>query len=231
MRREGYELQVSKPEVIIKDINGVACEPYESLQIDVPDMYQGNVMEALGPRGADLENIETHENQVRLHYVIPSRGLIGFMTDFLTLTKGYGIINHSFLDYRAAKSMEVGTRKIGVLVATDYGMATHYALEQLESRGTMFIEPGTEVYEGMIVGENNYDMDLAVNVARTKQLSNMRSVGKDHTVVLKRPRRLTIETALEYINQDELVEITPHFFRLRKKMLNTNERKKYDSRK
>ncbi len=229
MRREGFELQVSKPEVIEKEIDGTVCEPFEELQIDVPSDYLGNVMEALGPRGADLTNMITHENQVRLLYMIPSRGLLGFMTDFMTLTKGYGIINHTFKEYRPKRPANVGERNVGVLVATDDGMATSYALEQLEDRGTMFIEPGTKVYEGMIVGENNYDLDIAVNVVRAKALTNMRSSSKDHTVVLKRARRLSLETALDYINTDELVEVTPLNFRLRKKILNTTERKKFDN--
>ncbi len=229
MRREGFELQVSKPEVIEKELDGTMCEPFEELQIDVPSDYLGNVMEALGPRGADLTNMITHENQVRLLYMIPSRGLLGFMTDFMTLTKGYGIINHTFKEYRPKRPANVGERNVGVLVATDDGMATSYALEQLEDRGTMFIEPGTKIYEGMIVGENNYDLDIAVNVVRAKALTNMRSSSKDHTVVLKRARRLSLETALDYINTDELIEVTPLNFRLRKKILNTTERKKFDN--
>ena len=231
MRREGFELQVSKPEVIIKEIDGVQCEPYEDLQIDVPLDYQGPVMEALGPRGAEMVDMDTTENQVRLQYVIPSRGLLGFMTDFLTLTKGYGIINHTYKEYRPRKVAQVGERQLGVLVATDSGQATGYALEAIESRGTMFIEPGCQVYEGMIVGEHIYDNDLAVNAAKTKNLTNMRSAGKDHTVVLKRPRQMSLEACLDYINNDELVEITPISYRMRKKILNTAERKKYDSRK
>ncbi len=226
MRREGYEMQVSKPEVIMKVVDGQRLEPYEDLLIDVPSEYLGNVMESLGSRGADLSNMVNNDNQVRLYYSIPSRGLIGFMTDFMTLTKGYGIINHTFSEYKPAKGSSVGERKLGVMVATDPGLTTAYALESLEARGTMFIEPGTEVYEGMIVGENNYDIDLAVNVCRSKQLTNMRAAGKDHTVVLKKPRRFSIEIALDYINGDELVEITPKTFRLRKKLLKANDRKR-----
>ena len=229
MRREGFELQVSKPEVIIKNIDDKRCEPYEDLQIDTPEEYLGPVMEALGPRGAEMVNMENHENQVKLTYIIPSRGLLGFMTDFLTLTKGYGIINHTYREYRPTANASVGRRKVGVMVATDQGPATHYAIEQLEPRGTLFIEPGVQVYEGMIVGENAYDMDLTCNVARTKALSNQRSVGKDPTVVLKRPRKMSLEVALDYINPDELVEVTPVGFRLRKKILNTVDRKKYEA--
>lgn len=230
MRREGFELQVSKPKVILKEVDGVVMEPYEDLQIDVPEEYVGAIMEALGPRGAELVNMHTSETQVRLNYVIPSRGLLGFSTDFMTLTKGYGLMSHTYKEYRERKGVMVGKRSLGVLVATDAGLATHYAIEQIESRGTLFIEPGRKVYEGMIVGECAYENDLAVNVVKTKNLSNMRSAGKDHTVVLKRPRVFSLEVALDYINDDELVEITPLDFRLRKAILNTNERKKFDSR-
>jgi GTP-binding protein len=174
--------------------------------------------------------MHTSETQVRLNYVIPSRGLLGFSTDFMTLTKGYGLMSHTYKEYRERKGVMVGKRSLGVLVATDAGLATHYAIEQIESRGTLFIEPGRKVYEGMIVGECAYENDLAVNVVKTKNLSNMRSAGKDHTVVLKRPRVFSLEVALDYINDDELVEITPLDFRLRKAILNTNERKKFDSR-
>ena len=231
MRREGFELQVSKPQVIKKEIDGKMCEPFEDLQIDVPEEYVGSIIEALGNREGSMENMANHENQVRLNYVIPSRGLIGFSTEFMTMTKGYGIINHTFKEYRPLAGDSVGERKIGVLVSTENGKATAYALGQLEDRGVMFIEPGTEVYEGMIVGENNHDNDLAINVVRGKNLTNTRSAGKDHTVVLKRPRVMSLEVCLDYINSDELVEVTPVNFRLRKKILNTNERKKSDSKK
>jgi len=229
MRREGFELQVSKPKVILKEVDGVIMEPYEDLQIDVPEEYMGAVMESLGPRGAEITNMVNGETQTRLNYVIPSRGLLGFATDFMTLTKGYGIMSHTYKEYRERKGATVGKRNIGVLVATETGMATHYAIEQVESRGTLFIEPGRKVYEGMIVGECAYDMDIAVNVVKTKNLTNMRSASKDHTVVLKRPRVFSLEIALDYINDDELVEITPLDFRLRKLILNTVERKKFDS--
>ena len=230
MRREGYELQVSKPEVIIKTINGVPHEPYEDVQIDLPNEHLGVIMEALGARGGQLIHMNTDDTITRLNYVIASRGLLGFMTNFMTLTKGYGIIAHTYKEYRVMTGNQVGKRPIGVLVATESGMATGYALQHLEERGTMFIAPGTQVYEGMIVGENRYDMDLAVNVTNTKNLTNQRSANKDMKVVLKTPRLLTIETCLDYLNQDELVEITPKTFRMRKKILNTQERKKFDSR-
>ena len=231
MRREGFELQVSKPQIIEKEIDGVMCEPYEEVQIDVPEEFVGNVIEALGNREGIMENMNSIENQTKLQYIVPTRGLIGFMTEFMTMTKGYGIINHTFKDYRAKASNLVGARKNGVLVSMENGQATAYALGGLEDRGIMFIEPGAPVYEGMIVGENNHENDLAVNVVKGKQLTNTRSAGKDHTVVLKRPKQMSLEVCLDYINDDELVEVTPVSYRMRKKILNTNERKKFDSRK
>lgn len=231
MRREGYELEVSKPKVIIKEIDGVKCEPYEDLQIEIPEDCVGTVIENLGVRGAIIGNMTNVNSQVRITYVIPSRGLIGFSTDFMTMTKGYGILNHTFKEYLPLETNEIGERKLGVLVSMENGKASAYGIGQLEDRGTMFIEPGTEVYEGMIVGECNRDNDLAVNVVKGKQLTNMRAAGSDKTVVLKRPRPITLEYALDYVNSDELVEITPNHIRLRKKILNTNERKKFDSRK
>lgn len=231
MRREGYELEVSKPKVIIKEIDGVKCEPYEDLQIEIPEDCVGTVIENLGVRGAIMGNMTNVNSQVRITYVIPSRGLIGFSTDFMTMTKGYGILNHTFKEYLPLETNEIGERKLGVLVSMENGKASAYGIGQLEDRGTMFIEPGTEVYEGMIVGECNRDNDLAVNVVKGKQLTNMRAAGSDKTVVLKRPRPITLEYALDYVNSDELVEITPNHIRLRKKILNTNERKKFDSRK
>ena len=230
MRREGFELEVSKPEVIIKEVNGVLCEPYEDVQIECPEDTVGPIIEALGTRGGTMESMSNLPGIVRLNYTVPSRGLIGFTTDFMTLTKGYGILNHTFKEYLPKTSADVGERKLGVLVSMENGKATAYSLGALEDRGIMFIEPGTEVYEGMIVGECNRDNDLAVNVVKGKQLTNTRSAGKDHTVVLKKTKLLTLETALEYINNDELVEVTPLNFRLRKRILNTEERKKYDSR-
>lgn len=231
MRREGFELQVSKPAIIKKEVDGVTCEPFEDVQIDVPEEFVGSVIEALGNREGIMENMESKENQVKLHYTVPTRGLIGFMTEFMTMTKGYGIINHTFKDYRPLAGLSIGSRKSGVLVSMENGKATAYALGQLEDRGIMFIEPGTEVYEGMIVGENNHENDLAVNVVKGKNLTNTRSAGKDHTVVLKRPKKMSLEVCLDYINDDELVEVTPVSYRMRKKILNTSERKKYDSRK
>lgn len=231
MRREGFELQVSKPEVIVKEIDGVKCEPYEEVQIDMPEEYMGSVIEALGNREAELVNMTQADGQVKIHYIMPSRGLIGFTTDFMTMTKGYGMLNHSYLEYRKMASSKVGERKDGVLVSMENGKATAYALGQLEDRGVMFIEPGADVYEGMIVGEHNHENDLAVNVVKGKKLTNTRASGSDHTVVLNRPRNMSLEESLDYINSDELVEVTPLNYRLRKKILNTEQRKKFDSRK
>ena len=231
MRREGFELQVSKPEVIIKEKDGIKMEPYEDVQIDVPEEYVGSVIEALGNREGNMENMTNHENQVRLLYTIPSRGLIGFTTEFMTMTKGYGMMSHTFKEYRKMAGAKVGERKLGVLVSMENGKSTAYALGQLEDRGIMFIEPGVDVYEGMLVGEHTHDNDLAVNVVKGKNLTNTRSAGKDHTVVLKRPRLLSLEYCLDYINSDEYVEVTPLSIRMRKKILNTAERKKYDSKK
>jgi len=230
MRREGYELQVSKPEIIVKEIDGVKCEPFEDVQIDVPEEYVGSVIESLGNREGIMENMSNHDNQVRLIYTIPSRGLIGFSTDFMTMTKGYGMISHTFKEYRPMLGNKVGERSLGVLVANEQGKSTAYALGGLEDRGIMFIEPGVDVYEGMIVGEHTHENDLAVNVVKGKNLTNTRSAGKDHTVVLKRPRKMSLEVCLDYINRDELVEVTPENYRLRKRILNTNERKKFDSK-
>ena len=231
MRREGFELQVSKPAVIIKEIDGIKMEPYEELQIECPDDTIGSVIEQLGTRGAIMESMTNLNGQTRVIYTIPSRGLIGFTTNFMTLTKGYGIINHSFKEYRPMATVDVGERSLGVLVSMENGKSTAYALGGLEDRGVMFIEPGVEVYEGMIVGEHNRDNDLAVNVVKGKNLTNVRASGSDHTVVLKRPRPITLEYALDYINSDELVEVTPHNIRLRKKILDSIERKKFDAKK
>ena len=231
MRREGFELQVSKPAIIKKEIDGVVCEPFEDVQIDVPEEFVGTVIEALGNREGVMENMSNVGNQVKLHYTVPTRGLIGFSTEFMTMTKGYGTLNHTYKEYRKQAGTTVGYRKNGVLVSMENGKATAYSLGNLEDRGVMFIEPGTEVYEGMIVGENNHDNDLAVNVVRGKNLTNTRSSSKDHTVVLKRPRAMSLEICLDYINDDELVEITPLNYRMRKRILNTELRKKRDAAK
>ena len=229
MRREGYELEVSKPRVILKDIDGQKYEPYEDLTIDVPNEFVGDVMTTFGANGSELVSMDAKETVTILQYVSPSRALLGYMTHFMTLTKGYGILSHTYREYRPLVSTTLGERQIGVLVATEAGQATPYAIEHVEERGTMFIYPGTMVYEGMIIGENRYSIDLAVNVVLKKNLTNVRSATKDNTVVLKTPRIMSLEACLDYINSDELVEITPSTYRMRKKILNTAERKKYDS--
>ena len=229
MRREGFELEVSKPQVIIKEIDGVKCEPYEDLLIDVPNEFVGDIMTTIGERSGELVNMDARDTVTIITYVIPSRGLLGFVNNFLSLTKGQGIINHTYKEYRPMQGNHLGERSIGVLVATEAGDATPYAIEHVEERGTMFITPGTTVYEGMIVGENRYNDDLIVNVVQKKNLTNVRSSNKDNTVVLKTPRKMSLEACLDYINSDELVEITPSTFRMRKKILDTVERKKYDA--
>ena len=231
MRREGYELEVSKPRVIIKEIDGVKCEPYEDLQIDVPDEYVGDIMDTLGQRGAQMIDMSSANGETRLTYVIPSRGLLGFVNNFLTLTKGYGIINHTFKEYRPVYNHVVGERTIGVLVSVDKGPATPYSIEKVEDHGTMFILPGVICYEGMIVGEHRYPVDLAVNVTAAKPQTNVRSSNKDQTVVLKSPRKMSLEACLDYINSDELVEVTPDAIRMRKRILSTPDRKKFDAKK
>lgn len=229
MRREGFELQVSKPEVIIKEIDGVKQEPFEDLQIDVPDQYVGAIMDMIGRRSSELISMESNNGLTRLNYVIPSRGLLSFNTPFMTMTGGYGVANHTFKEYRPMIKAKLGERSIGVLVSVDDGKSTAYALKSTEERGTMFIGPGVEVYEGMIVGENKYNMDLTVTVTKQKSLGNQRSSNKDNTVVLKGARKMSLEACLDYINTDELVEVTPNSLRMCKKILNTAERKKYEA--
>lgn len=226
MRREGYELQVSRPHVILKEIDGVTCEPYEDVEIEAPDDCIGSVIESLGLRRGIMENMDSMDGMTKVHYIVPSRGLIGFMTNFLTMTKGYGIINHSFLEYRPLEGEAVGERQLGVLISIETGQTTAYALGGVESRGVMFVGPGVDVYEGMIVGEHAKDNDLVVNVTKGKQQTNTRSSTKDTTVVLKRPRHFNLEACLDYINEDELVEVTPNNIRLRKKYLSGLDRKR-----
>ncbi|MGW9126127.1 translational GTPase TypA [Paenibacillus chitinolyticus] len=227
MRREGFELQVSKPEVIIRHIDGQKMEPIERLLIDVPEDSMGSVMESLGTRKAEMVNMVNHGNgNVRLEFLIPARGLIGYRTNFLTLTRGYGIMNHAFDSYGPYAGAGVGGRHEGVLVSMENGVATTYGLMSIEDRGTLFVTPATEVYEGMIVGEHTRDNDIVVNICKEKQLNNIRSAGKDDTVKLKVPRIYSLEQALEYLNDDEYCEITPKSIRLRKKILNKNERER-----
>lgn len=232
MRREGYELQVSKPEVILKEIDGVTCEPIERVVMDIPEEYTGAIMESLGSRKGELVDMVHGDNgQVRLVFLVPSRGLIGYRSEFMSLTRGYGILNHSFDHYAPVQPGAIGGRRQGVLVSMETGKATAYSIMQLEDRGTIFVEPGTEVYEGMIVGEHNRENDLVVNICREKHVTNMRSSTKEQTVTMKKPRLLTLEEALEYLNDDEYCEVTPASIRLRKKILNKSEREKAEKKK
>ncbi len=226
MRREGYELQVSKPEVIVRIIDGVRCEPIERVQIDVPEENTGSIMESVGARKGELLDMINNGGQVRLIFNIPARGLIGYSTEFLTLTRGYGIMNHTFDSYQPMASGQVGGRRQGVLVSMETGKTTQYGTMQVEDRGVIFVEPGTEIYEGMIVGEHNRESDLTVNIVKAKQMTNMRSANKDQTSSMKKPRIMSLEEALEYLNDDEYCEVTPESIRLRKKILEKNEREK-----
>jgi GTP-binding protein len=227
MRREGYELQVSKPQVIVKEVDGVRSEPIERLLIDIPEESMGAVMESLGSRKAEMVNmVNTGTGQVRLEFLIPARGLIGYTTHFLTLTRGYGVMNHAFDSYGPFVGGQVGGRHEGVLVSSENGVSTLYGILGIEDRGILFLEPGQEIYEGMIVGEHNRDNDIVVNICKEKQLTNVRSATKDDTVKMKTPRILSMEQALEYLNDDEYCEITPKSIRLRKKILNKSERER-----
>lgn len=227
MRREGFELSVARPEVITKEVNGETHEPYEHLSIDVPNEYQGKVMELLGTRGADLKNMESDSTgRVRLDYLIPARGLIGMQSEFLTLTSGTGIAHHVFDHYGPQKNMQLAKRRNGVLISNALGKASGFALFNLQERGKMMIDPQVEVYEGMVVGIHSRDNDLVVNVTREKQLTNMRSSGKDDAIILTPAIDFSLEQALEFIDDDELVEITPHNIRVRKRFLKEHERKK-----
>lgn len=232
MRREGFELQVSKPQVILKEIDGIIHEPFERVVIDVPEEFTGAVLESLGRRkGEMLDMINNGIGQTRLIYLVPSRGLIGYNTELLSLTKGYGIYNHSFDSYRPMIPGNVGGRKRGVLVSLETGKATTYGIMQVEDRGTIFVEPGTEVYAGMIVGEHNKENDLTVNICKTKHQTNIRSATKEQTAVIKKTRRFSLEEALQYIDDDEYVEVTPVAIRMRKKILDKNLREKMAKRK
>lgn len=232
LRREGYELQVSKPEVIIREIDGVQCEPFERVIIDVPEEYTGAVMESLGTRKGELLDMVNNGNgQVRLVFSVPSRGLIGYSTEFLTITRGYGIINHSFDRYEPVVPGQIGGRRQGVLVSLETGKASSYGILQIEDRGTIFVEPGTEIYAGMIVGEHNRENDLTVNITKVKHATNIRSATKEQTTTMKKPRIFSLEEALQYLNDDEYCEVTPKSIRLRKKILDKNERERQAKKK
>ncbi|HEY0827253.1 MAG TPA: translational GTPase TypA [Bacilli bacterium] len=229
MRREGFEIQVSKPEVIVKEVDGVKMEPLEHLVIDIPEDSMGSVMESLGTRKAEMVNmINNGTGQVRLEFLIPARGLIGYRSQFLTMTKGYGVMNHAYDSYAPYFGADVGGRHQGVLVSSETGVATLYGILSVEDRGTMFVTPATEVYEGMIVGEHTRENDIIINICKEKQVNNIRSANKEETVRMKTPRIYSLEQALEYLNDDEYCEITPKSIRLRKKYLNKNERERHE---
>ncbi|MGD2119922.1 MAG: translational GTPase TypA [Chromatiales bacterium] len=227
MRREGYELAVSRPEVIFREIDGEVCEPYEQLTVDVEEEHQGAMMEALGTRKGDLRDMSPDgKGRVRLDYIIPSRGLIGFQTEFMTSTSGTGLMYHVFDHYGPAQSGGIAPRKNGVLISNGTGKVLGYALSALQERGKLFVSPGIDVYEGQIVGLHSRDNDLTVNPLKAKQLTNVRASGKDDAIMLTPPVRFSLEQALEFIEDDELVEITPGAIRIRKKHLKEHERKK-----
>ena len=224
-QREGFEIQVSKPRVLMKEQDGKRLEPIEMALIDVDDSYTGVVIEKMGIRKGEMVSmIPGTDGYTRLEFKVPARGLIGFRNEFLTDTKGTGILNHSFYDYEPHKG------EIPTLIATEPGVTVAYALNNIQDRGTLFLDPGIPVYEGMIVGEHSRENDLVVNVCKTKKLTNMRAAGSDDAVKLAPPRKFTLEQALDYIADDELVEVTPENIRLRKKYLKEGERRKYEKR-
>ena len=225
MRREGFEFMVSQPQVITKEIDGVLCEPFEDVTIDVPENYVGAVMEKMGPRRGELLDMQIGDSgQTRLNYRIPARGLFGYRTEFLTDTRGTGALNHIFMEY-APFAGELIHRSRGVIIAMGHGLSTGYSIESIQERATLFIGPGVEVYEGMVVGENSRENDLVVNIVKAKKLTNMRASSSDMSLQLTPPINFTLESAVEYIGNDEYVELTPNSIRLRKKKLKAHERK------
>ena len=227
MRREGFELAVSRPEVIFREIDGQICEPFEQLTVDVEETSQGAIMQALGERRGELKDmVPDGRGRVRLDYEIPSRGLIGFQTEFMSLTSGTGLKYHVFERYRPAHMGGIAPRRNGALISNATGKALGYALFNLQERGRMLVSPGEEVYEGQIVGIHSRDNDLTVNPLKAKQLTNIRAAGSDENILLTPPIRFTLEQALEFIEDDELVEITPKAIRVRKRHLTENERKR-----
>ena len=230
MRREGYEFQVSRPEVILKRIDDVLCEPVEHVIIDVADEFVGAVIENLGKRKGELKNMIQGQGNTRLEFFVPARGLLGFRSEFMTQSKGTGILHHNFHGYEPHKG-ELAHRNRGALVVLEDGTAVAYAMWKLQERSTFFIEPGIRVYAGMIAGENSREQDMTVNVCRTKQLTNIRASGSDDAIRLEPPRRLTLEQAIEWIGEDELVEVTPKSIRLRKRYLDHNERYRHSRKK
>lgn len=229
LRREGYELQVGKPKVIFKEIDGVMCEPTEFVSIDVPDEYVGSVIEALGHRKAEMQEMKpTNNGTTKLEYIAYARALIGFSQEFITMTKGYGIYSHIFLEYKPKVELDVKTRFNGVLISMDQGKTTAYSMFKLEDRGIMIVEPGVDVYEGMIVGIHNKNNDLVVNVTKQKEQTNVRSATKDNTITLKKAKQMSLEQYIEMLADDELLECTPENIRLRKRYLNKTERIKHE---
>ena len=231
LRREGFELQLSRPKVIYREVDGQMCEPFEAVQVDTPDAYVGSVIDSLSQRKGEMKNMESTGNgQTRLEFLVPSRGLIGYNNEFMSQTAGYGIMNHTFDSYKpVVKNWEPGRRN-GALVSINQGQSTTYSLQSVEQRGELFIGAGVEVYEGMIVGQSSRERDIAVNVTKGKNLTNTRAAGKDHAAAIKTPRTLTLEEAIEFLNDDEYCEVTPESIRLRKKILNTSERQKADKK-
>lgn len=227
MRREGLEFQVSMPQVIVREIDGVKMEPYEHVSLDVPEEYMGAVMEKMSLRKGEMRNMTNRNGQVRLEYLIPSRGLVGFRTQFLTDTRGYGVMNAVFEDYRPYSGYIEG-RRSGALIVFETGVSTAYGLSSAEERGTLFIGAGVDVYEGMIIGESNRDQDIAVNVCKGKKLTNTRSAGKDDAIQLKGARDMSMEQCISFLNDDEYLEVTPEHLRLRKRFLKADERAKYN---
>ncbi len=231
MRREGFELQLSRPEVIYREIDGKLSEPFESVQVDTPDQYVGSVIDSMAQRKGDMVNMESVGNgQTRMMFLAPSRGLIGYSTEFLSMTGGYGILNHTYEKYMPVIRDWTPGRRNGALVSINQGLATTYSLQSVEDRGELFIDAAVEVYEGMVVGQSNREQDIAVNVTKGKNLTNTRAAGKDHAAAIRTPRNLTLEESIEFLNEDEFCEVTPTSVRLRKKILDTNERRKNDKR-
>jgi len=232
MRREGYELQVSRPEVIVKEIDGVESEPFERVQIDTPEEYQGSIIQALSERKGDmLDMVNTGNGQVRLVFLVPARGLIGFTTEFMSMTRGYGIMNHTFDQYLPLVKGQIGGRSRGALISMDQGQVTAYAMGYVQDRGQLFVEAGTEVYAGMVIGEHSRENDLTVNVTKAKQQTNVRSSNKDSTSVLNASKILTLEESLEFLADDEYMEVTPESIRLRKQILDKALREKAQKKK
>ncbi len=229
MRREGYEFQVSRPEVIYKRIDDVLCEPIEHVIIDVPEEFVGTVIENLGKRKGEMKNMIQSQGNTRIEFLVPARGLIGFRGEFMTQTKGTGVLHHNYHAYEPYKG-GLAHRTRGALVVLEDGVSVAYGMAKLQDRSVFFIDPGVPVYAGMIVGENSREHDMVVNVCKTKQLTNMRASGADEAIRLENPRRLTLEQAIEWIADDEYVEITPASMRLRKRYLDHNERNRMDKK-